>query len=417
MILGTIANLEAIDEKQAEIHESAAVIPAVDPVPFVEKLPKSVDDKKPAPQASDSRASNGKRKPNKTHNVLQANEVEQIPAPVNISVRELDLHDAQAVPQPRKDTIPEQNKPDVRIETKKNPEAKKIVAEPDKSANAKVDSSINKDAIQKEEQEIAIDAKEEKQKNLETAKELLNEVKIEWVKQNEETQKLVLEKIDKISEKVNKIEHLQKEEKHRDSASPKKQDEKLAPVPTVDEHNREAHIENEKKDTDEKKKQPDEKPTNVEVPKNIPGDAKVSEPERVKDPIVESILPKGNVDPANPESGDRTGRELLSIKFEKDMLRTKRSSRTSGDHEEKTRVKPVNLKRKDGDTKLEAENTDDDLHAPDANPEQHNLHNFDDRDIEKNANLDGPSVILEQRLEIEENDNANVKNGNHLGSL
>lgn len=395
MILGTFANLEAIDEKQAEIHEIPAVIPVVDHVPFMEKLPQSVEDIEPAPQASDSRAPSDKRKPNKTHNILPVNQVEQIVAPVNISVREVDLHDAK----PNKDATPDHFKPDVKIEHKMMAKVEKIVAEPDKSANAKIDSSINKDAIQKEEQEIAIEAKEEKQKNLETAKELLNEVKSEWVKQNEETQKLVLEKIDKISEKMDEIEHFQKEEKHRESASPKKQDEKLAPVPVVDEH-KVIHIENEKKNA-KSKKQPDEKPAQIEVLKNIPHDAKVPEPEPVKDPIVASILPKlnavqkPNADQPGADSADRIGRELLSSKDMLSRSRSNRGSEVKGDDEENDKMKKIktiqiktveqiNLKGRDFNTELEVKNTDEDQPDPDTNDKK--LMKSDDGGIKEYGN-------------------------------
>lgn len=445
MILGTFANLEAIDEKQAEIHEIPAVIPVVDPVPYMEKLPQLVEDEKLAPQASDSRASSGKKKPNKTHKISPAKDDEQIAAPMNISVRDVDLHDAQAEPKPSKKTIPGQNKPDVNFEVKKEPEAEEIVA---KSANAKVDSFINKDAIQKEEQEIAIDAKEVKQMNLETAKELLNEVKSEWVKQNKETQKLVLEKIDKISEKVNEIEHMQKEEKQRDSAVPKKQDDELAPVTAVNEQNRNNHIENEKKDsdkekkqsddkkdTDEKKKQPeekkyidekkkksDEKSAHIESPKNIPGVAKLPHPDHVNDPIVESILPKTNADQPEADSADRIGRELLSTKIENDMLsksikkRRSRSSADDGENDKEIQLKKTvkQVKIKDFHTEFEFAHTSEDQPVPDTNDKKHNYQNPDDRGIEKNANLD---VFLEHNSERGEDKNTDFENGNDLRSL
>lgn len=69
----------------------------------------------------------------------------------------------------------------------------------------KSDSVINKDAIQKEDQEIAIADKEDAGKELKQTKELLEQVKDQLEKQNKETQKLVLEKIEKISQKVDKI--------------------------------------------------------------------------------------------------------------------------------------------------------------------------------------------------------------------
>lgn len=299
MILGTFANLQAIDEKQAEIHEDPQLNPVADSVPFVEKLPQSIQDDKWAPQAADSRnsESTGKRKPNKTHKILQANEAQQIAPPENVSVREVDLSDTKAKPQPIGP------KPEMKMEKKAdkeiNPEKKetlkleKNIVEPDRSANAKVDSTINKDAIQKEEQEIAIDAIEDKQKSLNVAEKLLKEVKSELAKQNEETKILVLQKIDKISEKVDKIEQLQEEEKQRDSESLKKQDE-------------------------------DENKVDAKAQKD---------PEIVKDPIVESILPKVNTDqkasPDHAEKANKTGRDLLSINPDSDMSAKSRRKRNS----------------------------------------------------------------------------------------
>lgn len=355
MILGTFANLEAIDEQHAGIHDSPPQNPIVDPVPFVKKLPQSIADDRTAPQAGDPRNSGsiGKRKPNKMHKIGPSNEFEQIAAPENISFHEMDKFNAKAKTQPigpSKETIPdgirpdeaEKEVPEVTIEKKEKPNAEKIVAEPDRSANAKVDSTINKDAIQREEQEIAIEAKEDKQKSLETAKEILNEVKSEWVKQNEKTQQLVLEKIDKISEKVDKIEQLQEEEKQRDSASLKKHEKVLAPEPAVD-----ARQNKNDKQTDKV----EEIPARKEFVKNIPDDAKVPDPADFKYPIVESVLPianaeqKPNANLPPLKSGEKTGRDLLNIKLAKS--RTKRDLRCNeGEEEENADEKKKKLPKK-----------------------------------------------------------------------
>lgn len=359
MILGTFANLEAIDEQQAGIHdENLPLHPVVDPMPFVEILPKPIDDKKLDSKAYAPRNGGpiGKRKMNKTQKVPPEREGEQIAAPENVSAREIDLSGAKLLPlpqpigpRPSKETIPDQIKPVVKVEQKKasqkifvkeenieKPKAEENVVEPDRSANAKVDSGINKDAIQKEEQEIAIEAKEDKQKSLEQAKEILKEVKSELAKQNEETQKLVLDKIGKISEKVDKIEQLQKEEEQRDSASLRKQGENEAPAAAAEMHQNEI---NRNENNEDKRKNDNEKNENavqMEVAKSIPDAAKVPEREIIKDPVVESILPKANAElksnaenPGRLPSGEQIGRDLLSTKVEDDKPPKSRSKRNA----------------------------------------------------------------------------------------
>lgn len=345
MILGTFANLEAIDEKQAEIHDGPQLNPVADSMPFVEKLPLSVQEDKWAPQAADPRdsESTGKRKPNKTHKILPPNEAEQIAPPENVSVREVDLSDTKAKPQPigpNNEPIPGKIKPEVKMEKKADgemrPEMKeklnKNIAEPDRSANVKVDSTINKDAIQKEEQEIAIDAIEDKQKSLNEAEKLLKEVKSELAKQNEETKKLVLQKIDKISEKVDKIEQLQEEEKQRDSAPLKKQEEP---------------VENERKANEDKNQVNGRKLAQKEVPAPDAKASPAKDPEVVKDPIVEAILPHLNADQkANPdhaEAVDNIGRDLLSINPASDLSTKSRIRRNSQFNEQNDLKEDDNL--------------------------------------------------------------------------
>lgn len=78
------------------------------------------------------------------------------------------------------------------------------------SPKEKADIVLNKEAIQKEEQEIAIEAKENKDKNQE---EILREVKNVIEKQNNETKKMIQE----IDKKMDKIEKMQEAELKRDS--------------------------------------------------------------------------------------------------------------------------------------------------------------------------------------------------------
>lgn len=100
-----------------------------------------------------------------------------------------------------------------------------------------IDSNINKEAIQKEENEIAIEEhakiKEEivqLEKTKEILQEQVNEINKKFAKQKEETEKLVLEKFEEIAEKVEKIEHEQKEQKEQHKES-KEILEEVKPVP------------------------------------------------------------------------------------------------------------------------------------------------------------------------------------------
>lgn len=347
MILGTFANLEAIDEQQAGIHDNSQVNAVVDsiPVPIVDKLPPSVQKEKLAPQEVNLRSS-GKRKPNKTQKALPSNEAEQIMGLVNISNRVSDAKRVKVEAKPigpSREPVPDTVGAGAKIPDDKAAEAsgkkaradgEKIAAEPDRSAGGKVDSGINNDAIQKEEQEIAIDAKEDQQKSLETAKEILNEVKSELAKQNEKTQQLVLEKIDKISEKVNKIEQLQEEEKQRESASLKKHDEVADYArETKDDAKKSEGGDKPAKKTAAKEAEPNEtegrRRGKAELPEAEnevagPDRPKVSKHDVVRDPVVESILPrtnpeqKPNGNQAAPESGEKVGRDLLGLKWKND---------------------------------------------------------------------------------------------------
>lgn len=95
-----------------------------------------------------------------------------------------------------------------------------------KSVKIVDDSNINKEAIQKEENEIAIEEhakiKEEivqLEKTKEILQEQVNEINKKFAKQKEETEKLVLEKFEEIAEKVEKIENEQKEQKEQQKES------------------------------------------------------------------------------------------------------------------------------------------------------------------------------------------------------
>lgn len=384
MILGTFANLEAIDEKQAEIHENVPFKMPENQLPIViEKLPNFVETDKQIklPRMDDVRKLDPvvkPEKPIKAPNVLPANMTGQIPAPENVSHPEKKKPPAKVEPkliEPKLEPIapkpvpigsklepigpkpkPMQNvvQPDVKVNKKESAEKKvvenEIIADQDQLANAKGDSVINKDAIQKEEQEIAIEANAEKQKNLETAKEILKEVKSEFIKQNEERQKIVLEKIDKISAQVDKIEQLQEKQKDVVAVAPPSVD--IVASPVVKDAKPEPKIIESKVAEKEAKviekveanvvKEVEPLPQEKDV-KIIPEKSQLQEPKAVNDPVVESILPKaiikpnadGNVDHPSPDDDEmKIGRELLSAK-----MRVKRSIHSDGSDYDEEEVK------------------------------------------------------------------------------
>ncbi|KAJ6633001.1 putative sodium-coupled neutral amino acid transporter 10 [Pseudolycoriella hygida] len=133
-------------------------------------------------------------------------------------------------------SLQELSKNDAPAQQAPEPEVKIIpleVAKPTTVDESKKNNDINNEAIQKEEQEIAIEKKEQKEddsqselKRLEETKKLLEEVKeIKNVlqKQNQETQQLVLQKFDEIVDKVEKIEKVQEEDnkKHEEEKAGK----------------------------------------------------------------------------------------------------------------------------------------------------------------------------------------------------
>lgn len=132
---------------------------------------------------------------------------------------------------PNKDgSVPKSSKADAKFIPIDIDKSGKDLVKPDDS---KKGNDINNEAIQKEEQEIAIEQKEQiaddsqnELKRLEETKKLLQEVKeIKSVleKQNQETQQLVLQKFDEIVDKVEKIEKVQEEDnkKHEEEKAEK----------------------------------------------------------------------------------------------------------------------------------------------------------------------------------------------------
>lgn len=206
MILGTFANLNAIDEKKsgadlehtipdglqsrANFHEND--IPRkleLQPLPDLDKV---VESKivEPPPQ---SKAPVEEPKAQISGNTDAVREIQLAP----IKEAKLPVKTA-TVPVPKIQEPIVESKPVEKLEPM--PEVAK------QSVGAvRSDSVINKDAIQKEDQEMAIAHREDAGEELKQTKELLEQVKDQLEKQNKETQKLVLDKIEKISQKVDKI--------------------------------------------------------------------------------------------------------------------------------------------------------------------------------------------------------------------
>lgn len=218
MILGTFANLNAMDEKKSGdlehvVHampdtlQSNAALHTQD-ILNVPDIPKKID--LPLPDL-DKVVENKIVEPP----ALQPSQKAPLPA-AEPSVRTGAGREFNIAP-PEQKVLPPVDLPSLpsvssstisepKIEMKPNEQVMPAPAPKPAIIVGKPDSLINRDAIQKEDQEIAIAKKEEDAKiNLKETKELLEQVKDQLEKQNKETQKLVLEKIEKISQKVDQI--------------------------------------------------------------------------------------------------------------------------------------------------------------------------------------------------------------------
>ncbi len=240
MVLGTYANLNAIDEKNSGSFEKADHI-----------LLKHTDD------AIEQTAMNLTKQLNESpeiqidhlvvHDVTPSqleSDLKQLPDQFETLPKSPDSKDAETkyhenpvdglnvIEIPNKDSLAPKAPPetDVKIVPLDVP---KNVNELVKSEDSKKNNDINNEAIQKEEQEIAIEKKQQSAddsqnelERLEETKKLLQEVKeMKSVleKQNQETQQLVLQKFDEIVDKVEKIEKVQEEDnkKHEEEKAEK----------------------------------------------------------------------------------------------------------------------------------------------------------------------------------------------------
>lgn len=235
MVLGTYANLSAIDQKSSgSFEERENILKHVDD--SVERV--SLNLSKPINESPEIQVEHlvlqdvtqSKLEPDLQNLPDQFDTLPKLPAeetkyhenPVD-GVNLIDLKDlpAQRAPETEVKVIP------------LNDEGHDKQPSEPKLDDSKKSNDINNEAIQKEEQEIAIEKKEQNAddsqselKRLEETKKLLQEVKeIKNVleKQNQETQQLVLQKMDEIVDKVEKIEKVQEEDnrKHEEEKAEK----------------------------------------------------------------------------------------------------------------------------------------------------------------------------------------------------
>lgn len=237
MILGTYANLGAIDEQKSgpvkvfeEIPEIRVTIPDTiqkpDELPGkpenmdVPKLPHNhhqISENLSAVVLDKDYITRGVR--GKINLSLKSKSKSKLQSNLNANVKEINLNEPTKDPpekaMKKKNTVV--NVKEVGVQKNVPKEAKVDTA--DVIVGPKTDLPINKEAIQKEDQEIAIEANDEHGRELEQTKNLLQEVKTVLEKQNQETQKLVRDKIDEISKKVNEIEKAQEIQNHPDDAA------------------------------------------------------------------------------------------------------------------------------------------------------------------------------------------------------
>lgn len=227
MVLGTYANLNAIDEKNSGSFEETDHIlnhvnnPIEQPAMNLSKQIENVL------QLHDVTPSNLESDLKRLPDTIESLPKEPEPIAADGKYHESPVEGLKLIDDTKKDVA-------AAIEVKLIP---LDVASNDqpvvKAEDSKKSNDINKEAIQKEEQEIAIEKKEKvaddsnsELKRLEETKKLLQEVKeiIVLEKQNQEKQQLVLQKFDEIVDKVEKIEKVQEEDskKHEEEKAEKK---------------------------------------------------------------------------------------------------------------------------------------------------------------------------------------------------
>lgn len=235
MILGTYANLGAIDDQQSsanqiqidrlpDIHVTQHPTENIFITPSKIEEPKIKVDIGPNPESnrkSKTFETNAKSKGMKRKLVKPTKSQPDLTE----TVREINLSDKN-----EPDVLPKPSENEKTIEFKKSGSAPlssdtnpikpaQTVDEPNlnvanqldepKTMKKSPDSIINNDAIRREEQEIEFNDKEQRQSDIKRTQEFLDALS----KKNEENQRIVLQKINEIKDKVNSIAQSQKDER------------------------------------------------------------------------------------------------------------------------------------------------------------------------------------------------------------
>lgn len=232
MILGTYANLGAIDEQQSGANMPIDRLPDIhvpQPTENIFITPSKMDNLKnkiemgPANKPINADFESVARTKTPKRKIIKATKLPLSTETIReINLNKVEKDELQPVkPQPKIPIVPI-NVDNTKIVEPKIVQSAPKPAELPKSSNTvpsqlaepsidkkTSDSVINNEAIQKENLEMEIDAKESRQNDVKITKEILDEVKSQLSKQNEINQKEVLAKIQQISEKVNDIAQMQ----------------------------------------------------------------------------------------------------------------------------------------------------------------------------------------------------------------
>ncbi|XP_055637472.1 putative sodium-coupled neutral amino acid transporter 10 [Toxorhynchites rutilus septentrionalis] len=192
MVLGTYANLDAIDRVPVEKYEGV-IEKKITPLPVivVDRPVENVDEKIEELKPKQELIQEVKEVPLVTEKIVSKNEVPAIAQSIKQG-EAVTVMIEKVIPPP--ESPPIEKKPDGKTDT------------------------VNLDAILKEEKEIAVEEKDKIQKEiieLQSAKKELEaqvqNIKEQLVKKNEETQQLVLKKFDEIAEKIDQKASKEKE--------------------------------------------------------------------------------------------------------------------------------------------------------------------------------------------------------------
>lgn len=226
MILGTYANLGAIDAQQSGANQiTIDRLPDIHITNSNENIfatpPNILEPKEKieiGPQLNNVHETNPKSKGSKrkmTKSTKLKPEPTEIVREINLIDKnkpgdspKLNKKDEESVVLAKGDSAPLSSNTDVvqpaQIADKPNANIVNQLVQPNTMIKS-ADSLINNDAIRKEEQEIEINAKEQRQNDVKRTQEILDVVKNQLTKQNEENQRIVLQKINEISDKVDSI--------------------------------------------------------------------------------------------------------------------------------------------------------------------------------------------------------------------